>query len=257
MIEIRRITAGEAEEFLGLLCGVFHLDISRARPVFYDTVLFDLGRKWALFEDGRMVSILTTTGLSFGWGRCVGIAGVATLDQHQGKGYAQRLLEQVLTVAESEGEGPAMLFAHQETLYRRVGFELKDEVVRGSIQTTRMPPDGAPFSNSEVQHFYKSWAEASTDRLVRTNDRWRYWGLACRICEPFLNGYACVEPGLIREAVATQPADRWPLPAGSEWYGLRSVTAACKVPVKKTAVELLFMTRGVPGQPQMFMTDQF
>ena len=257
MIEIRRIVASEAEEFLGLLCGVFHLDISRARPVFYDTVLFDLSRKWALFEDGRLVSILTTTGLSFGWGKCVGIAGVATREGQQGRGFGQRLLEHVLEVAESEGEGPAMLFAHQETLYRRVGFVLTDEVIRGPISTVKMSPDQTPFSNSEVQHMYKTWSEGSPDRLVRTHDRWRYWGLACRICEPFLDGYACVEPGLIREAVSFGKADKWPVPSGSEWYGLRSVTSACSVPVKRPEVELLFMTRGVPRQPQMFMTDQF
>jgi GNAT superfamily N-acetyltransferase len=225
--------------------------------VFFDTVLFDLSRKWALFVDGRMVSILTTTGLTFGWGRCVGIAGVATRDPNQGRGHAQRLLEHVLEVSETEGEGPAMLFAHQQTLYRRVGFVLTDEVVRGPIQSVKTNGDLTPFSNGEVQHTYQKWSVGSPDRLVRTKDRWRYWGLACRICEPFLDGYACIEPGLIREAVAFQSAERWPVPSGSEWYGLRSVTEAFRVPVKKPQVELLFMTRGVPRQPQMFMTDQF
>ena len=147
MIEIRRIAIGEAEQFLELLCGVFHLDVSRARPVFYDAVLFELDRKWALFEDGIMTSILTTTGLTFGWGRCIGVAGVATSPVSQGKGHAQRLLEVVLEQAKIDGEAPAMLFAHQQTLYRRVGFTLNDEVVRGPIQSTKSPASvGAPQS---------------------------------------------------------------------------------------------------------------
>lgn len=257
MIEVRRIVSGEAEEFLDLLCSVFHLDIVRARPVFYDNVLFDLSRKWAVFDEGAMVSILTTTGLTFGWGKCIGIAGVATRPEAQGKGHAQRLLEHVLDQAKADGEAPAMLFAHQQTLYRRIGFTLTDEVVRGTIQTSKAPPSQTVLSNSEIQHLYETWSQVSSDRFVRTADRWRYWGLACRICEPFLGGYACIEPGLVREVVTPNREDRWPVPAGSEWYGLRTVAKACDVPIKKTRVELLFMTRDVPGQPQMFMTDQF
>lgn len=257
MITIRRIVADEAEEFLSLLCGVFHLDIARARPVFYDNVLFELNRKWALFDGGTMCSILTTTGLTFGWGQCIGIAGVATRQGYERRGFGQRLLETVLSHAEADGEGPAMLFAHRETLYRRLGFAVTDEVVRGPIQSRRRIEDDSICTGPEVQDMYSKWSQQSRDRLVRTSDRWRYWGLSCRTCEPFLGGYACFEPGIVREAVILQPDDKWPVPPGSDWYGLREVTKACQVPLKKTSVELLFMTRNVPGRPQMFMTDQF
>lgn len=256
MTTIRRIGADEAEEFLQLLCDVFHLDAARARPVFYDNVLFELTRKWALFENGSMCSILTTTGLTFGWGRCIGIAGVATRSGSQGRGHAQRLLEAVLEQAEAEGEGPAMLFAHRQTLYRRLGFEVADEVIRAGIHGKRSDDDGM-LSTPEVQNLYSQWSERSPDWLVRTPDRWRYWGLSCRTCQPFLGGYACFEPGIVREAVVNDPQDRWPVPPGSEWYGLREVTKTCRVPIKRASVELLFMTRNVPGRPQMFMTDQF
>lgn len=236
---------------------MFQLDIMRARPVFYDSVLFDVGRKWALFDGKDMCSILTTTGLTFGWGRCIGIAGVATQRSFEGKGYAQRLLETVLETAEREGEGPAMLFAHQETLYRRVGFQLTDEVIRGNISTSGAPSNSSTLPTNVVQSHYARWSMESQDRLVRTPDRWRYWGLACRVCEPICDGYYIPEPGLIREFVQFDACPKWDVPFGSQWYGLRSVTQACKVPVKKSKTELLFMTRGVPGQPQMFMTDQF
>ncbi len=257
MIEVRRIRDCESGTFLELLCGVFHLDQARAKPVFYDPVLYDLNRKWALFNGGEMCSILTTTGLRFGWGACIGIAGVATRPSFERRGYAQRLLETVLEAAEADGEGPAMLFAHKQTLYKRVGFSLVDEVVRGAIITTREHGEQRTLLDSEIQHHYRRWSSQTPDRLVRTPDRWRYWGLACRVCEPFLDGYVCMEPGLIREAVVFSQADKWPVPLGTEWYGLRSVSEACLVPVKRPKVELLFMTRGIPGVPQMFMTDQF
>lgn len=257
MIEIRRIRNDEAEQFLDLLCAVFHLDISRARPVFYDAVLFDLARKWALFEGKEMCSILTTTGLTFGWGRCIGIAGVATKPAYHGRGYATRLLETVLDAAEAEGEGPAMLFAHQETVYKRVGFDLVDEVVRGNIATSGAPVNAESLSSNVIQSHYARWSAESSDRLVRTPDRWRYWGMACRVCESICDGYYIPEPGLIREIVTFGPCPKWEVPFGSQWYGLRSVTKACDVPMKRCKTELLFMTRGVPGQPQMFMTDQF
>lgn len=236
---------------------MFHLDIARARPVFYDAVLFELSRKWALFQGSEMCSILTTTGLSFGWGKCIGIAGVATRIQHQGRGYAQRLLEAVLEHASLENEGPAMLFAHEQSLYKRVGFTLTDEVIRGNILTAGAPESNVNYPIGVVQSHYARWAAETPDRLVRTSDRWRYWGLSCRICEPLSQGYYIPEPGLIREAVLFQPMKPWCVPLGSQWYGLRSVTTACEVPVKRVKPELLFMTRGVPGQPQMFMTDQF
>lgn len=257
MIEIRRIREDEAEQFLELLCHVFSLDVTRARPVYYDNVLFDLNRKWAVCEGGELRSILTTTGLTFGWGRCIGIAGVATMPQYEGRGYAGMLLEKVLETAEQDAEGPAMLFAHKEKLYKRLGFQLVDEVIRGTIMTTGAAPQAETLPTNAVQSHYSRWSQQSPDRLVRTPDRWRYWGLSCRICEPMADGYFIPEPGLVREAVTFEPCARWEVPQGSQWYGLRSVTKACDVPVRRCRTELLFMTRNVPGQPQMFMTDQF
>ena len=69
MTEIRPVRPDEAEAFLELLCDVFSLDLNRAYDVFFSEPLFDLDRKWALFEGREMVSILTTTPLIFGWGR--------------------------------------------------------------------------------------------------------------------------------------------------------------------------------------------
>ncbi|PNA17660.1 hypothetical protein C1X78_26005, partial [Pseudomonas sp. MPR-R1B] len=89
---------------------------------------FDLDRKWALFEGGEMVSVLTTTPLLFGWGPAIGIAGVATAVNRRREGHAGRLIEQVLRAAARDGEGPALLLAKDVALYERLGFEPIDRV---------------------------------------------------------------------------------------------------------------------------------
>ncbi|MBL8066622.1 MAG: GNAT family N-acetyltransferase, partial [Chthonomonadaceae bacterium] len=208
---------------MSLLCDVFNLDPGRAAPIYYDPNVFELSRKWALTVDGRMVSILTTTGLTFGWGRCIGIAGVATDHEHRGRGLAHKLIEHVLDVAKTEGEGPAMLFAHRTSLYKELGFELKDEVIRGRIVATGANQPLDALSSENIKFQYDAWAAKSVNRLVRTPDRWSYWNMSCRVCEPFLGGYACVEPGVVREAVVDSPMGKWPVGVGCGFYGLRSV----------------------------------
>lgn len=256
MTTVRTIRADEAERFLDLMCAVFGLDPGRARGIFFAEPLFDLARKWALFEDGEMRAIMTTTGLRFGWGRAVGIAGVCTDPTHQGRGLAAKLLEHVLADAEAVGEGPALLFAHRTELYSRLGFEVIDEVVRGRIRS-KGAPASSPVPDAQVRAAYEAWSAADRSRLVRDSGRWRYWSWTLRLCEPFGDGYLCAEPQLVREAVPGEGEDAWPVPPGTEWYGLRSVTEALAVPVSSPRSELLLMGRGVPGRPQMFMTDQF
>ena len=78
---------------------------------FFTEPLFDLSRKWALFDKGRMVSILTTSPLIFGWGRAFGVAGVATRLECRGEGYASRLLNSVFEESQALGEPAGLLFA--------------------------------------------------------------------------------------------------------------------------------------------------
>jgi len=256
-MEARTIRRDEAEEFLGLLCGVFRLDVSRASAVFFSEPLFDLSRKWALYQDGMMVSILTTSPLRFGWGRAIGIAGVATAQPHLGKGYATRLLTHVLERAEEDGEGPAMLFAHSEGLYRRLGFEAVDEVVRGELACAGPSENGEGMSNDEVLAQYGRWSERSLARFVRDDSAQARWSWNLRHCERMLGGYACIEPGQVREAWLPEAGERWPFARGTEWAGLTAVAREDKVPVLRPRHELIVMTRSFPLPPQMFMTDQF
>jgi len=255
--EIRTIRADEADQFLDLLCLVFGLDVGRARSVFFSEPMFDLDRKWALFDEGEMRSILTTTPLEFGNCRAFGIAGVATIEKFQGRGYAQKILETVLEHGAEIGEPAAMLFAHNETVYKRAGFETTDRVVKGDI-LAELPvsaPDVLGFD--EVKAIYTQWSEAEPNRLRRDERRWKYWKWVLRTCEEARGGYVCVEPNLCREAIVEQGLERWSVMPGSQWIGLESMTKKIGVPIENSRQELFVMTIGFEERPQMFMTDQF
>lgn len=256
-IDIRTIKKREADDFLTLLCKVFELDPSRARHVFYKEPMFDLSRKWALFKDGEMTTILTTTPLQFGWGQAFGIAGVATDPNFRGQGLAQRLIEKVIEHGASSGEAGCILFAHKEEVYRRAGFETVDTVVKGEIKVS---PDLGPVDIlrfSEVKSKYDAWAKADEGRLLRNERRWKYWKWILRTCEAAPGGYVCVEPSLCREAVIEKGLEEWPVMPGTSWFGLKSLTDALEVPLSTCHHDLYLMARAMPRPPQMFMTDQF
>lgn len=257
MIEIRPIQTTESAAFLTLLCKVFHLDEQRAHSVFYSEPFFDLTRKWALFDSGKMVSILTTTPLSFGWGNAIGIAGVATDESRRRCGLSQKLLEAVLSQAAADSEGPALLFAHQTELYQRVGFEHLDDVVRGKLITESGQAEKEPLPLPRVREIYDRWAEGHKDRIIRNDQRWDYWNWVMRTCEPVGDGYICQEPNMVREAVDIGDRTEWPACPAAEWVGLRSMIPILQVPVKNPKPELMLMGRGFTTPPQMFMTDQF
>ncbi len=258
MIEIRPIVRDEGKTFLTLLCDVFQLQLSAAEGVFFHEPFFDLTRKWALFEDGEMQSILTTTPLQFGWGSAIGIAGVATRLAHQGRGLAGQLLARVLEHAEASDEAPALLFAHRIEFYQRHGFVLLDEVVRATISVDPLPGPVDQLTIEQVQEIYNLWASKDPNRLVRDDRRWRYWQWVYRHCEALAGGYLCNEPLLAREVILAHPLPSWPLPPGSQWVGLDSMRQNLGVPTVGVAKqELLLMGRNFPALPQMFMTDQF
>ena len=204
-----------------------------------------------------MVSILTTTPLQFGWGNAIGIAGVATERSYQGKGYAKALLDFVLDRAASDGEGAAILFAHETKVYERCGFELLDHVVRAPIHSDGYSENIGHWELAQVQSAYAAWSNADVNRLVRDARRWNYWQFVFRDPIPFGGGYATQEGSLCREAVIYDRMGAWPIPKGTDWYGLRSMVDVVGVPVGQEKEELLLMGKGLDAVPQMFMTDQF
>jgi predicted N-acetyltransferase YhbS len=257
MREVRRIQAQEADRFLRLLCRVFDLDHGRAHSIFFSEPLFDLSRKWALFEGDQIVSILTTVPLEFGWGKGVGIAGVATELGRQGEGLAHELLHTVIQESLKCGESGIMLFAKDTRLYNSVGFEVIDEVVRGPIlgrPELEIPP-GLDFDR--VRTIYDQWSRADQNRLRRGDLRWKYWKWNLRVCTPFLDGYLCFEGGVVREVVVSGRRSEWVVPVDSEWLGLSTMVEQIGAKLGPTTTELTLMGYGVPDVPQFFMTDQF
>jgi GNAT superfamily N-acetyltransferase len=256
MRQIRPIVREEADEFLSVLCRVFDLDFGRAASIFFHEPMFDLARKWALFDGGRIVSILTTVPLEFGWGRAVGIAGVATLQERQREGLARTLLQEVLSHGSRRDEAPALLFAKQQEVYRSVGFEPLGEVIRGPIEFCEEPACEV-LEVPEVQTIYSAWSSAHPDRLRRDDRRWDYWRWNFRTCSRIPAGYMCQESGVVRECLGDLPPAAWPVQPGSEWLGLRNMADALRVPLQSSEVELHLMGYRFPSCPQMFMTDQF
>jgi predicted N-acetyltransferase YhbS len=257
-LTIRAIEREEITEFLTLMCQVFELDMRRAEDVFLREPLFDLSRKWAVFEENEMVSILTTVPVQFGWGRGFGIAGVATREDRRGKGLAGELVEHVCKVGEECGENAVYLFAKQRDLYERLGFKVVDTVIRGSLDRIEELSVPAMLDVAQVERRYDAWAEADPNRLRRDAQRWRYWRWNLRVCTEFGDGYLCSEAGVTREVVTdVKVHSPWVLP-DAEWFGLSSMTERLGVPLVERRFELFLMARNAPHEPpQMYMTDQF
>ena len=257
MREIRPIREQEAETFLGLLCDVFGLDFNRASHVFFHEPYFDLGRKWGLFEGRELLSILTTTPLEFGWGKAIGIAGVATRQDSRRLGLASQLLDRVLREAERNQESAAFLFANHPQVYQRAGFKVVDHVIRAPILTASGYKEEPYLAEEDVRRVYETWSNAHPNRLRRDARRWKLWQFNMRRGVPILGGYAVAEGGLVRECIVKDLASPWPAERGAEWFGLASMASGMGIPLGPAKQELLLMARTAPQAPQMFMTDQF
>jgi len=256
MTEVRLVREEESARFLEILCTVFGLDLERARSVFFTEPLYSLRGKWGLFEDGVLQSILTTTPLEFGFGPAIGIAGVATMPNARGRGLARQLLTGTMDDATARGVPTTLLFAHDPRLYDDLGFETLDTVIRGKLRvdfTEHAPPIELP----EVRAVYQRWSDADTARLRRDDRRWESWNWTLRCSEQVSEGYIVQESTQVREAIGLGERERWPAPPDTDWVGLATLTEALQVPLRNQRHDLLFMGKGAPTAPVLFMTDQF
>src|SRR5205085_8945431 len=140
--------------------------------------------------------------------------------------------------AHAAGEDGALLFARDPALYQKVGFQVVDTVVKGPIHVA---PESEPFEILEfqdVQQKYDHWALQHPNRLRRDDRRWGYWRWNLRVCTEFGDGYICTEAGVVRECVVSQPVNSWPLPIGTEWFGLRSMATQIGIPLKTQETDL-------------------
>jgi hypothetical protein len=138
-----------------------------------------------------------------------------------------------------------------------VGFQVIDHVIRGEIRTASAHYLPDPLRNNDVHKRYNAWASSEPNRLKRDAQRWKYWEWVLRLCEPCGAGYICIEGGACREAVMDRRLDEWPVPPGTTWTGLKSVTGRIGVPLLGEVQELILMAKGTSNPPELFMTDQF
>ncbi|MCW5943062.1 MAG: GNAT family N-acetyltransferase [Fimbriimonadaceae bacterium] len=257
-MEVRPLHEAEFDRFLDLLCAAFSLDRRRSAHAFNTEPLRDQRMKWGLFNrHGDLVSILSVLRLEFGWGSASGFSNVATRRIDRGKGFAERLMREVLDHLRREGVEAALLFAHDPRLYARLGFTHGDRVVRANL--VRVPPSTIlePMDPATVRELYDRWVEGSPGRLRRDESRWRYWDWRYGACYEAMDGYFRLESGVVREAVWTNPP--WALEVGTaaEWIGTATVTADLDVPIENGSDELTMMVYRCPTVPEMFMSDQF
>lgn len=251
-LAVRRVHRHEEDAYLGLLCQAFGLNTGQSALAFYSDPLFSQRERWALFKGGEIIGTVSTLALTFGHGVVTGISNVAIHPELRGQGHAQRMLEAVLGAV-----GPACLFANRPELYRRLGFEVVDEVLRGRLPTEDLGGALARTDGSVARRVYERWAGEDACRLIRDDSRWEYWTWAKGVPYVLGNGYLKLDSGATREMVV-EP-DCWPLDMNGrvEWIGLRSMTRDQGIPLQASELELLFMTVGIDWVPQMFLTDQF
>ncbi|MCH8273899.1 MAG: GNAT family N-acetyltransferase [Armatimonadetes bacterium] len=255
MREIRTIDRGEAKTFLRLLCDVFDLDFRRARDIFFKEPFFELKRKWALYEDGRMVGCLTTVPLEFGDGQAAGIAGVAIHSGLRGRGLGGELLKEVLKEAAAAGEPRALLFAHETRLYEKQGFRQLDRVVSQPLPGGEGSVRREVLSEAEVRTTYDAWAAEDAGRLRRDERRWGFWSWNMKSPYRLPGGYVCAELGRVRELLPAYQS--LPFTDPVEWYGLETMGRSLGVPLGNPRSEMLLMGIGFDRAPQMFLSDQF
>lgn len=251
MRSMRPLHGSESRAFLDLMCEAFRLERVADLTTHVADPHWARSTRWGLFEGSDLVSILSTAPLEFAWGRAIGIASVATRAEWRRRGLAEQLLHEVLSQAEQAGICGALLFAHQEDLYRRAGFELLDTVVSGVLTSTS--GEGTAIARGDVRTIYDRWSFAHPARLRRTASDWVRWRSRWRDCVRSGRGYIALDNGQVREAVdALEPL---PAPDGVKWYGLDSLSKQFGLAARSH--ELLLMGRGFRDTPQMFMTDQF
>jgi hypothetical protein len=160
----------------------------------------------------------------------------------------------LLNAAAPDPELPAILFAHQPGLYRRLGFSVVDHIVKGPLAVGAQT-DAVPAG--QVRAAYDAWSSGSPHRLRRTALRWEAWEWTEKRCASAGAGYLCVERLFVREAILDAPLSEWPVPEDMVWSGLESLTERLRPPLKRSWRELLVMTRGFPAAPEFMMSDQF
>ncbi len=114
-----------------------------------------------------------------------GVAGVAVLPEHRGRGFARALMVELLREVAGEGGLVALLYASTQSLYRSVGFEQAGHCFRVrvpladlALSVARRPPEGlrmAPLPRGvpdEVRAVGRAFARLYNGPLERGPYTW-------------------------------------------------------------------------------------
>ena len=180
----------ELDTVLQVMCAAFELPYEVARPIFYADPYFDAANKRVLRVNGQIVSCLTLTSAQCRVGKAAlsvaGIAGVATLPEHQRRGYASRLLLDALQTLRERGHGLAGLFPYDYGYYRRLGWETASIGCKYSIAPAMLPaysetPTDTVISQTAALHHidgmanvYRQCADGQALWAERDAKRWQY-----------------------------------------------------------------------------------
>lgn len=184
---VRAARPADAEALLRVLCAAFGMDADAARPLFYADPFYDLSHKRVLVcAPAGVVSCLTVLPATLLLGGAAipagGIAGVATLPAHQGRGYASRLLTSTIHALADELKYPlCALFPVSDDYYRRLGWETAS---RAACWTGTLPGTGEIAPNSHVRRtapqdfpairgLHEAASPAQTGLCRRDPRRWR------------------------------------------------------------------------------------
>lgn len=238
-------TAAEKDAYFSLISELFSLDPAhveqmRCHPTINRSTLF------GAFHEVSLIGALSRTPLTFGFGDAVGLSAVCVRPEFRKRGIGREMM------SEAVGDSPALLFADRPEMYLTAGFKVVDRVIRGPIECWSQDQT---IPLSQAKRMYESMAERDMSWLRRTDDDWR--GGVIHEYRPCEGGYLCWEPGICRDAVVNAAMDRWPVPPGTNWIGLESVTKQMSVPLVSQAPIHLVMTKGMEEDPRMMMRDQF
>ena len=162
-MEIRRLKADDYDELLSLLNGVFankygrEMDFLSEQPRMWKRDDASMGKHIAVFEDGRMVSVVGIYPLPVFIGNeklnFATTGNVATLPEYEGRGYFTKLFSMAMEEVKKMGIDVARLGGARQR-YARFGFE----------------PSGLCFkvelNSDNVNKFFKEYGEG-VDRMCR------------------------------------------------------------------------------------------
>ncbi len=185
-IEISAARPDELDAIVRLVSGAFSLPVDAAREIFFSDPYLDLENKRVLRVGGEVASCLTIIDTSCWIGRGVarmaGMAGVATLPEMRGRGYAGRLLNATLENLRERKFAFAALVPAHPAYYRRFGWEFAALSQRYLTAPAHFPayPEArrvrpaAAEDLPAMSKLYDAQSEGKTLRCLRDAKRWDY-----------------------------------------------------------------------------------